>query len=170
MATLIPIVRQASWVAMIPFLITISVAMMFATYIAGEVGPLLGSTLVFVYALGCRTLIARDHRTGIALVKKSRFAEAIPYFRKSVEFVERHPWIDNYRSFVMTSLSAISYREMALANEAFCHSQVGDGMRARNVYEECLRRFPQSGLAIAALRMMDSAVNGQSSTDVVSSQ
>jgi hypothetical protein len=47
---------------------------------------------------------------------------------------------------------------MALANLAFCYSQIGQGAEARHHYELCLERFPNSGLATSALRLMDSAV------------
>lgn len=100
-------------------------------------------------------LVARDHRVGVGLVKSQRFEEAIPKFQDSLKFFDRYPWIDRYRSIVLMSPSAAGYREMALANIAFCYGQIGDGEQSRHFYEECLRRFPDSGLASSALRMLD---------------
>lgn len=90
-------------------------------------------------------------------MRRGEFDAAILRFQQSLEWFERHPWIDNRRSIVLMSCSAMSYREMALVNIAFCHSQRGDGQNARFYYEKCLERFPQNGLAIAALRLMDAA-------------
>ena len=163
MASSIPIVRQISWIAVIPLIGTYIVAITGASHLAGEVGPFLGVAFVLAYSYISRLLIARDHRTGIAYVKTGQFAEAIPHFKRSFEFFDRHSWIDRYRSIVMMSASAMSYREMALANEAFCYSQIGNGIEARRLYEECLRYFPNSGLATASLRMLDSANRTSSS-------
>ena len=46
---------------------------------------------------------------------------------------------------------------MAICNIAFSYSQIGDGEQARSYYEKCLERFPESGLALTALRMTDAA-------------
>ena len=56
----------------------------------------------------------------------------------------------------MMSASAISYREMALCNIAFCYSQLGDGQKAESYYRRALDEFPNSALAVAALRMIES--------------
>ncbi|HEX7447932.1 MAG TPA: hypothetical protein VF306_10325 [Pirellulales bacterium] len=54
------------------------------------------------------------------------------------------------------SSSAISYREMALCNIAFCYAQLGNGENAELYYRRTLDEFPDSGLADAALRMIES--------------
>ena len=54
------------------------------------------------------------------------------------------------------SASAMSYREMALCNIAFCYSQIGKGMKAIEYYQRVLKEFPNSGLAQSALRMIES--------------
>jgi hypothetical protein len=57
---------------------------------------------------------------------------------------------------------AMSYREMALVNIAFCYVQIGDGVQARLSYEKCLERFPRSEIALSTLRMMDAAERASS--------
>ena len=47
------------------------------------------------------------------------------------EFFKRYNWIDKYRFVVLLSLSRISYTEMALANIAFCHGQLGEGGKSK---------------------------------------
>jgi tetratricopeptide (TPR) repeat protein len=131
-------------------------AILIALRLSPANGTLWGAGAFLLYSFGSRGLIARDHRAGIALVKRQQFESAIPHFQRSLEFLDRHPWIDRFRSIVLMSASAISYREMALANTAFCYSQVGNGEEARRYYKRCLERVRNSGLASAALRLMDS--------------
>lgn len=109
------------------------------------------------YSIIARNLISRYHRKGIALMKQNRYQEAIPFFEKSLAFFEKNSWIDRFRVIVLLSASAFEYSEMALLNIAFCYSQLGDGAKARDIYQECLKRFPNNGMAIAAIKMMDSA-------------
>jgi len=56
----------------------------------------------------------------------------------------------------MMSPSAMSYREMALINIAFAYSQIGNGKRAKEYYERAQKEFPNSGMANAALKMIES--------------
>ena len=50
---------------------------------------------------------------------------------------------------------APTLRPMALANTAFCHGQMGNGQLAKEYYERALQEFPNSGIATAALRMLN---------------
>jgi tetratricopeptide (TPR) repeat protein len=157
MSTRTPILRQTSWVAAIPQLVALGLAIIVGMLLRPHDGFMWGAAAYLAYSLGSRYWVPRDHRDGIALIKRQRFDEAIPRFQQSLEFFDRFPWIDRFRSIVLMSPSAVSYREMALANIAFCYTQIGDGKQARCYYEQCLARFPDSGLATAALRMMDAA-------------
>ncbi len=74
-------------------------------------------------------------------------------FEASLELFKRFPWVDKYRYF-FGSGSAWSYREMGLNNVAFAHSQIGERERAIQLYHDLLEEFPDSGLAKAALKMM----------------
>ncbi|MDH4229738.1 MAG: hypothetical protein OEW11_08360 [Nitrospirota bacterium] len=109
---------------------------------------------MMVWMLLSRELLTRDHRLGIRLVRKKRFAEAIPRFEAAHAFMERHPWIDRWRSVVLLSNSGMSYREMALLNVAFCYSQIGRTPEAVGIYERVHREFPDNGLAITTLNML----------------
>jgi tetratricopeptide (TPR) repeat protein len=156
MSSRTPIVRQVSWPAVLPQVVALGGAVAIAYVLGGPAAAPWGALAYLAYSMGSRQLIARDHRAGIRLVKQQRFAEAIPRFERSFNFFERHLWIDRFRSIVLMSPSAGSYREMALANIAFCYGQIGDGERSRFYYQKCLDLFPGSGLATAALRMLDS--------------
>ena len=150
-----PIFGQLSWVAALPQLAALLLSIGIAAWLGGPRAAILGLLAYLTYSIGSRLVIPRAHRAGIGLVRKRRFAEAIAKFQESFDFFERHSWIDQYRSVVLMSPSAMSYREMALANMAFCYGQIGDGQQCRAYYQRCLERFPESGLAISALRMLD---------------
>jgi tetratricopeptide (TPR) repeat protein len=122
-------------------------------------GVVWGAFAYLLFAIGSRRLIARHQRRGMTLVKQERYADAISEFQASLAFFDRYPWIDRFRCVTMMSASAMSYREMALLNIAFCQSQQGNGRRARESYEACLARFPDSVLAHSALRLMEAAKN-----------
>jgi hypothetical protein len=44
---------------------------------------------------------------------------------------------------------------MALNNIAFCYGQLGNGNLSKEYYQKTLDEFPESGLAKAALRLLN---------------
>jgi tetratricopeptide (TPR) repeat protein len=140
---------------LVPQLIALVVAIVVATQFSPDHGVVFGAVGFLAYSILSRRVFTRHHREGVSLVKRQEFLQAVPRFQQSLEYLDRHSWIDRFRSVVLMSASAISYREMALANIGFCYSQVGDGRRARESYEFCLERYPDSTMATAALRLMD---------------
>jgi len=157
MASGTPIFRQVSWLAAIPSLMILAVAAAMGQLMGGQNGIYVALACCFGYAMVARSLVAREHRGGIRLVRRGRFSEAIPRFERSFAFFDRHRWLDDWRGLVLLSSSRASYREMAMLNSAFCYSQVGEGTRAAETYRRCLGLFPGSGMAEAALKMMESA-------------
>ena len=157
MASRQPIVRQVAWISFLPqaAVLTGSILLMVAAEAPGPVVK--GALLYLVLAIALRKLIPRAHRRGVKLIRNKAFGAAIPAFEKSLEFFNRHRWLDNYRYLTLLSSSRISYKEMALLNLAYCHGQTGNGERSRHLYEETLAAFPESEMAQAALRMFDSA-------------
>jgi hypothetical protein len=125
-----PIIRQIAWLATIPQFAALVTAMLAGMWLWPPGGIYLGAAAYLLYSIGSRLTIPRTHRAGVRLTRQQRFAEAIPKFEESLAFFERYAWIDRYRSVVLMSPSAISYREMALSNIAFCYSQIGDGEQA----------------------------------------
>lgn len=103
-----------------------------------------------------RRAFASDHRRGIELIRAGKFAEAVPFFEASYEAFSRRPGLDRFRSVTLGSASAMSYREMALCNAAFCYGQLGNGARAVSLYEQALREFPECGMAESALKLLRS--------------
>ena len=146
-----------SWTATLPQFAALAAAMAIGYQVAGRDGFTWGALAYLAYSIGSRMVVARAHRAGIALVRQQQFAAAITKFQESYEFFDRHRWIDRYRAITLMSPSAVSYREMAIANIAFCYGQLGDGARCRAYYQKCLELYPESGLATSALRMLDAA-------------
>jgi hypothetical protein len=159
MSTKTPFVRQTSWLASLPQLVALAAATGVGGWVAGIHGVFWGAAAYIIYSIGSRNVIPRAHRAGVTLIKQQRFADAIPKFEESLAFFDRHAWIDRYRSITLLTPSAASYREMALANIAFCHGQLGNGEECRAYYRKCLERFPNSGVAASALRMLDSVAH-----------
>lgn len=151
----IPIVKQASILGSLAGLAVIGIFIFVGLALSPQNGILYGVAAYFVLRLILRT-IPSDHRTGITKVREQQFSEAMLHFQRSFDFFENKPWLDDYRALFLLSPSAISYREMALANLGFCYAQFGDGPKARHYYEQCLERFPDSLLASSALAMLDS--------------
>lgn len=152
-----PVVRPISWLATIPqFVIYVALFGIAASMGGFDKGMLWGIGSGLVYSIGSRRLVLRAHRRGIRLTHEGEFAEAIQAHLESYDFFTQNAWIDRYRSVVLMSPAAMSYREMALCNVAYCYGQLGDGEKAEAFYRRALHEFPGSSLAQAALRMLAS--------------
>ena len=136
---------------------------LFAFFIASVFSVRESASAIFFAALThavlyriMRKVFTAEHRHGISLFRAKKFSEAAPHFEASYQALGRRPWLDRFRWLLLGSAGAISYREMALCNAAFCYSQSGDGTRATALYEQTLQEFPGSSLATAALNMIPS--------------
>lgn len=157
MAETIPTVRQISWLETIPQIAALVLAVGIGWLVTGsDSGMIVGATIYLAYSFGSRQLIPRAHRNGLSLSRNQKFEEAIAAHEESYNFFTRHSWLDRYRSITMMSASAVSFREMALLNIAFAYSQIGSGEKAKEFYQRTLSEFPNSSMANAALRMIDS--------------
>ena len=156
MSSKTPTVKQVAWISIIPQLIVMGL-LIFIWYQFNQKDFIIygaGSYLILSYIL--RSSIPKDHRVGMKKVKTENFESAIPDFEKSYEFFKKHGWIDKYRFLVLLSSSRITYKEMALNNIAFCYGQIGQGDKSREYYERTLKEYPDSGMAKAGLRLLNS--------------
>jgi tetratricopeptide (TPR) repeat protein len=159
MASNVPTVKQVAWISMIPQL-TVMGLLIYVYYIFQFQEPFLYGSLTYVgLSLFLRNFVAKDHRDGMRLVKQQNFMDAIYKFEKSVGFFTKNNWLDKYRFLTLLSSSKMTYKEMGLCNIAFCYSQTNNGQKAKEYYEQALREFPENGLAIAGLRMINSLGN-----------
>lgn len=156
-----PIVRSISWVAVAASLLPLGILLVLNAWLAKALFPICAAIIWFVSVLVLRRAFTGPHRRGIRLIKQGDFASAIPAFQESYANMRKRGWIDHYRWFILGSSSRWSYREMALANCAFCFGQVGDGHRMKEYYEKTLSEFPESVLATTALRMLGAAAQNK---------
>ena len=153
----VPTVHRIAWFSTIPQLLALATTLAIGWFgTQSSTGMYFGAAVYFIYLFASRKFIPRAHRRGIRLSQAQQFEEAIRSHEESYEFFTRHSWLDRYRSITMMSSSAISYREMALLNIAFAYSQIGNGEKAKKCYQRALKEFPDSVMATAALRMMES--------------
>ncbi len=154
-----PFVRQVSWPLVVPqFLAIIASVTIVHTVLRPDKfvhSLMLGCAIYIAYSIGSRQIIASAHRTGIRLSKQGKFQEAISQYERSYQFFAKHKCVDRFRSLVLMNPSAISYREMALVNIAFCHGQLGNAELTKEFYEKALQEFPNSGIAKVSLNMID---------------
>jgi tetratricopeptide (TPR) repeat protein len=157
MASSQPITRQVKLLPLIPQLLFMGLIILIF-YLFQSSDPLLyGLVTYLIIFIVIRNIIPLNHRNGIRLYKTREYQKAILEFEKSYSFFEKHSWIDRYRYIVLLSSSRISYLEMALINMAFCYSQIGNGLKSKELYEKTLNMFPDSQIAKTALKMFESA-------------
>jgi tetratricopeptide (TPR) repeat protein len=152
----VPTVRPISWPATIPQLAAVTLAVVVGWFTTNSAsGAMWGAAVYLMYSFCSRTFIPRAHRRGIRLSQSQQYEEAIRAHEESYDFFTRHSWLDRYRAITMMSPSAMSYREMALINIAFAQSQIGNGEKAKEYYQQALDEFPHNGIAVAALNMIE---------------
>ena len=155
MSSKLPLIKQVPWISIVPHfaIMGLFLAIFYTlkpdTYLFWGVG----AYMLTSYLL--RTQIPKSQRQGMILVKHQHFEGAIPLFEQSFDFFSKYQWIDDYRFIVILSSSRISYREIALVNIGFCYSQIGEHEKAKEYYNKTLSMFPDSQIALTALRMMD---------------
>ena len=160
-----PIIKQISWAMFALYFIFCFIFILIVHFIFRpeniNYSVRVGFFIYLMYSLVSRFIITREHRKGIRLVKKGQFEEAIPKFENSNIFFQEHSWIDKYRWITIMSCSAISYREMALVNMAFCYAQIGDADKSKEYYEMTLKEFPESTIAQSTLNLISTFEKNQ---------
>jgi len=158
MASKTPTIRQVAWISVIPQLLFMGILILIYSRLELELLEALfcGSLTYLIISFCLRTLLTKSFRQGMKLVKRQDFSDAIPFFEKSVDFFTRNRWLDKFRCITLLSSSKMSYKEMGLCNIAFCYAQIGDGIKAKEYYKRALEEFPNSGIALTALKFIDS--------------
>lgn len=152
-----PIVRQTAWISVLPQVVVLGLLVLIWYVIQPKQAFLFGAITYLLLSISLRYFIPHNHRKGMDFVKNQNFDTAIIEFKKSFAFFTKHTLLDKYRYLTMLSSSRMSYREMALNNIAFCYGQLGNGIEAKNYYEKTLQEFPDSGIAKAALNMLNAS-------------
>jgi tetratricopeptide (TPR) repeat protein len=161
MSSKIPLVRQIAWISIVPQLLVLGLIMLGWYQFNSSNFVLYGAINYLILSQVLRRSLSREHIKGMAKVKQAQFEEAILHFKRSYDFFEAHDWLDKYRFLTLLSSGSVSYKEMALNNIAFCYGQMGDGDRSKAYYQRTLDEFPDSQLAVVALRMLNSTTKDQ---------
>lgn len=155
MSSNISVVRQIAWLSLLPqFLFALLLIFMYHQLRFPD-PPFYGLVSYLIISFSLRTFIPHSHNKGMKLVKKDKFAEAIPFFERSYNFFTKNNWVDKYRFITLLSSSAMSYREMSLTNIALCYAQLGDDEKAREYYQITLQEFPKSEIAKSGLNILE---------------
>jgi len=156
-----PTFRQISWPLVIPQMLVMAgiIAVLYAIFkpASWERPVALGAAIYLLYSYGSRTLLTRSQRQGMELARQKRYKDAIAKFEDSYRFFSQYAWIDRFRSFVLMTPSAISYREMALINIAYCYVQLKNLNKAKAYYQQTLTQFPNSERAKVSLQSIEAA-------------
>lgn len=86
-----------------------------------------------------------------------RHGEAIAGYEATARFFARHRWLDRNRAWLLLSLFAYGFREMALMCIAHARLQNGDAAGAVTVWREVAEEFPGNPVARDALLLADAA-------------
>lgn len=159
MASTQPIIRQISWLSIVPQVLVFALIVSVLFIFGSENSLLLGAVLYLLLSVILKRLIPKFHRKGMKYFKDKRYDLSIDEFNKSYEFFQKNKWIDKYRAIFLLSSSRISYSEMALINIAYCYGQIEEGTKSREAYEKALKEFPNSEIATSALKMVSSIKN-----------
>ena len=157
-----PIVRPVSWRNAAISVSILAVFVLVAWTLNRTSGVFWGAMTYVAMSQILRRAIPRHHRSAIRHCKRQEFQQAIPEFEKSIAFFSNNDWIDRFRAITMLSSAGMSYREMGMASLGFCYAQLGDGLNARQSYEQCLKDYPNNGMAESALRMLDAGAGSPS--------
>jgi tetratricopeptide (TPR) repeat protein len=166
MSSKTPIIRQVSWIYILPQL-AIMAAFMAATQALLHLpnfahSMIIGLAAYLIYSHGMRVMVLRVHRRAMGLVRRRDFRGAIKNFEESYRSLSQQPWVDRFRWIILLSPSSIGYREMDLYNIAYCYIQLNQPAEARTYYEKVIGEFPNGSLAPKAQRMLQALGKGQS--------
>ncbi len=157
MASKLPVIRQIKYSFLLPSILLIIISYGIFSLMGISI-PIEESLIVYlVVSYTGRAIIPKNHRKGINYIKNNQYDEALVEFHESYLYFSKYKWIDKYRHIVMLSPSQISYTEMALLNMAFCYGQLGYGEKAKELYQQVLKEFPDSQIAITSLKMFEVA-------------
>lgn len=158
MSSKTPVIRQIEYWSLFPQLLLLAVLMLIFKLLGFQFYLAMAAGQYILLSFLLRSLLPIDHRKGILAIRKKEYRRAIDYFHRSYEFFSKNLWLDRYRSIILLSSSAISYREMALVNIAFCHTQLAEGQQGKDFYRKTLNEFPNSQIASTGFKMLESMV------------
>lgn len=159
MSSKVPTYRQIAWTSLFPHLLVMGIIIFIWYQFNKSEFIIYGTINYLILSQLLRRTIAKEHIKGMAKVKLEDFENAIPHFEKSYDFFKTNDWVDRYRFLTLLSSGKMSYKELALNNIAFSYGQMGNGKLSKEYYQRTLKEFPESGMAKAGLRLLNSMSN-----------
>ncbi len=120
-----------------------------------DLSALAAAMLYFLLSIMLRRWVPKDQNRGLALLQQGQYKEAQQAFEESYDYFTQNEWIDRYRLFTLLSASNVSYKEMALVNQALCYWLQKDLDAAKEAYKKVLQEFPKSKAAKDALNYIE---------------
>lgn len=121
-----------------------------------DLAMLYGALVYLAYSYGSKSILLKNQRRGVNLMKLGLFRESILEFQSSYLFFSKYAWIDKYRFLTMLDSSAVPYREMALCNIAYSYIQLDEKFKAQEYYQKALAEFSRSYIAKSGLEYIES--------------
>ena len=92
----VPVIKQMAWISIVPHMAVMGIFVFLWFHVEVENPLLFGVGTYLILSISLRTIISRDHRKGMNLVKQERFNEAVEHFEKSYTFFKKNDWVDEY--------------------------------------------------------------------------
>ncbi len=142
----VPMIDRISWKAMLLQFLFMVLCYSVAAAFYPEEAFLLGVGSYFLVTVVLKYTMMMPFRKGIAYVRMGHFSDAISSFGQSIEFLDKNPWVDQYRAILLANPSAFSYKELALHNTAFAQNELGEKKEANKTLKRLREEFPESKL------------------------
>ncbi len=148
--------QEINWVALIPKLLVLGILCWCAYQFNKKDFFLIGLLSFLILTKIARWIFfPKVLHAGLKLIREAKFQEAIPFVQDSIDYYTKHSWIDKYRFVLLISSSKKTIREVSICNLAYCYLQTGNVQRAKEIYNDVLKQYPENITAINALNTIN---------------
>jgi len=88
-------------------------------------------------------------------MKLQNFKAAANAFQRSLEFFEKYPDLDQWRSIILLSTAKYGYKEMALTNLGFVYGRLNEPKKSEQYYRKALELNPNNVNAKTGLNLLN---------------
>ncbi len=154
-----PVVRPISWLRFLAlFPICFGIVILF--YLLGPfkeafVNIILALAICFAFKLLIKNLLTSHYIKGMRYVKRQMYKEAVQEFEKNLEYWESHLTLNSIYWLISLHPSLFLPVELSLHNLGFCYGQLGEKNKSKEYYSRVLELNPQNGMAIVAMRLIE---------------
>jgi hypothetical protein len=149
--------HETNWLAVIPriIILTLFIFIFYSAHIRSFY--LYGAFAQILFSRSIKLmLMPRSVYTSTELIGQAEFNKTIPFLDNSIEYFNKHAWIDQYRILLMISSSKGSIKESLICNKAVCLLRNGNVKESKALYNRVLEEFPHSNLASSMLNIINS--------------